>query len=440
MVRPVPGMSDRHSPNVLTGTRIRERRMALSRRQADTARAVGISPAYLNLIEHNRRPVSPELIARLATELEVPADELAEGREEVRIAALREAAAHPVAATLSPELEQVAEFLARFPGWGQLLIAHARRAGGLERQLVDLSDRMTQDPYLLTTLHEVLSAVTAVRSTAAILVEEGEISDEWRRRFHTNLHEDSQRLSLTAQALVAYLDSFEAEGSASTPQEEVEAWLAAGAPDAADTPQLASDAARSLATQLEIGLHDDKTALPDQTLTDALVHNDAKTDPLRLAARLEAPLELVMRRLADLRPVGYEGAGLLVCDGSGALTLRRTAPGFPLPRPGDSCALLPLYQSLAMPQVAISQVVATPDGRGFRTFSHATRTQPRGIAGPLLTTAQMLFMPIDGPAPEDALPIGPACRICPRGACPARREPSILVPQTGLARTPDRSL
>lgn len=117
-----------------------------------------------------------------------------------------------------PELDQITEFLARFPGWSGLLIAHARRGAGLERQLVDLSDRMTRDPYLLTTLHEVLSAVTSVRSTAAILVEEGEISAEWRQRFHANLHQDSQRLSLTAQALVAYLDSFEAEGQATTPR------------------------------------------------------------------------------------------------------------------------------------------------------------------------------------------------------------------------------
>ena len=432
-------MTERSTPSVLTGTRIRERRLSLSRRQSDIARAVGISPAYLNLIEHNRRPVSPELVARLAEELDVPADELAEGREEVRIAALREAAAHPVASGLSPELDQVTELLARFPGWGQVLIAHARRAGGLEHQLVDLSDRMTQDPYLLTTLHEVLSAVTAVRSTAAILVEEGEISDEWRRRFHTNLHQDSQRLSMTAQALVAYLDSFEAEGSAATPQEEVEAWLASGASDAEIT-RLASDAARGMAAGLQADLDADRAVLPDQALSDAVTNPEARADPVRLAARLDMPLDLVMRRLADLRPAGYEGAGLLVCDGSGALTLRRAASGFPLPRPGDSCALLPLYQALAVPQMALVRDVVTPDGRGFRTFSHATRSQPRGISGPLLTTARMLFMPIDGVAPADALAIGPACRICSRAECPARREPSILVPQPARNGTVSRDL
>ncbi|MFN3278455.1 MAG: short-chain fatty acyl-CoA regulator family protein [Paracoccus hibiscisoli] len=419
--------------NVLTGTRIRERRLAVSRRQADVARAVGISPAYLNLIEHNRRPVSPELIARLAEELEVPADELAEGREEIRIAALREAAAHPVAAGTVAELDQITEFLARFPGWAALLIAHARRGGGLERQLVDLSDRMTQDPYLLTTLHEVLSAVTSVRSTAAILVEDGEISPDWRRRFHANLHQDSQRLSLTAQALVAYLDSFEADGNASTPQEEVEAWMAAQGAEAPDPGDLTSDAARAMAADVLRHMQADRAALPDRHLTEALPAAGSPPDPVRLSARLGLPLDLVMRRLADLRPTGFEGAGLLVCDGSGALTMRRAAQGFALPRPGDSCALWPLYHALAVPHVALARLVVTPDGRLFRTLSYAQRRQPLGLDGPLLTDALMLILPADGPVPADALPIGPACRICPRTACPARREPSILVPQGGPA-------
>ncbi|MGR3199718.1 MAG: short-chain fatty acyl-CoA regulator family protein [Paracoccus sp. (in: a-proteobacteria)] len=422
-------------PHTLTGTRIRERRMALSRRQADLARAVGISPAYLNLIEHNRRPVSAELVERLAAELEVPADELAEGREEVRIAALREAAIHPAAAGSVPELDQVAEFLARFPGWAALLIAHARRAGALERQLVDLSDRMTQDPYMLTTMHEVLSAVTAVRSTAAILVEEDEIAPEWRQRFHANLHQDSQRLSLTAQSLVAYLDSFEAEGNAATPQEEVEAWLAQGGDAPAD---LSSDAARGMAAQVQADLLDDRQALPDRILIEAIPLAGTPPDPVLMAARLDLPLDLVLRRLADLRPAGFEGAGVLICDGSGALLLRRAARGFALPRPGDSCALWPLFQALAVPQSALERAVALPDGRLFRTLSHATRSQPRGLAGPVLSRATMLVVPADGPAPEGTLPIGPACRICPRNGCPARREPSILVPQ--LPARPARGL
>lgn len=421
-------MTQRSATHVLTGTRIRERRLAMSRRQADVAREAGISAAYLNLIEHNRRPIGDKLVGRIAAALDVPVEELSAGREEARLAALREAAAQVPALSghAMPELEQAPEFLARFPGWAGLLIAASRHAGGLERQLIDLSDRMTQDPYLLTTLHEVLSAVTSVRSTASILAEEGDIPAEWRSRFHANLSADSLRLSTTAQSLVAYLDGFETEGGTFTPQEEVEAWMAAGAPDLSDSADLASDAARVLARAHLDRLEQDRRRLPDASLAQA----GDLGDPLLIAERLGAPLDLVLRRLAALRPPGFESAGLLICDGSGALILRRPAPDFPLPRPGDACPLWPLFQALATPQVAISTRVVTPQGQAFDTLSHATRSQPQGLAGPVLTQAQMLILPAReaAPAATPVIPIGPACRICPRGDCLARREPSILAP------------
>ncbi|WP_306754683.1 helix-turn-helix transcriptional regulator [Paracoccus actinidiae] len=416
-------MKQRPGSRILTGTRIRERRLALSRRQADVARAAGISAAYLNLIEHNRRPVGDHLVLRLAAALEVSAAELAEGREEAQIAALREAAVR-LPDNVTPELEQAPELLARFQGWAAALIATARRADALERQLVTLSDRMRQDPYLLTTLHEVLSAVTSVRSTASILAEGGEIPADWRARFHANLDGDSLRLSNTAQALVAYLDSFDTQDAIFTPQEEVEAWLAAGAPPVDDAGDLASDAARALARAHLRRMEEERAALPDAAL--AVAAEDP--DPLRMAGRLRQPLDLVMRRLAVLKPAGFESAGLLVCDGSGALTLRRPAPGFPLPRPGDACPLWPLFQALAVPQTAIARLVEAPSGRRFRTLSLATRHQPLGTDGPVLTRAQMLILPDEAgsPARPDLL-IGPACRICPRAECAARREPSILL-------------
>ena len=52
-----------------------------------------------------------------------------------------------------------------------------------------------------------LSAVSAVRSTAEILAEPGEIAPEWRERFQRNLFADSERLAAGSEALVAYLDA-----------------------------------------------------------------------------------------------------------------------------------------------------------------------------------------------------------------------------------------
>ena len=426
MTRPPASHRSPHA-RPLIGTRIRERRLSLGRRQTEVARRAEISAAYLNLIEHNRRPVGDALLTRLAEALEIDAAELASDREEALLGTLREAAAR--AGEQPAELDQIAEFAARFPGWAAVTARATRRADALERRLIALSDRMTRDPYLLTTLHEVQSAVTALRSTATILAETPEIESEWRDRFHANLDSDSQRLSRTAQSLVAYLDSFEDEAVPMSPQEEVEVWIAAGQPDPVEAAELASDAAQIMARDLLAAQARDRAALPDAALA-AVVNAAGETgdDPALIAARLGRPLDLVLRRLGMLRPGPWAQAGLIVCDGSGATPFRQAAPGFELPRPGEGCALWPLFEALAQPQLPVARLIETAGGRRFAAWAVAERLLPLGFGGPVLSRAQMLIRPA---APQDTRPahgVGPACRICPRAACAARHEPSILGP------------
>lgn len=426
MTRPPASHRSPHA-RPLIGTRIRERRLSLGRRQTEVARRAEISATYLNLIEHNRRPVGDALLTRLAEALEIDAAELASDREEALLGTLREAAAR--AGDQPVELDQIAEFAARFPGWAAVTARATRRADALERRLVALSDRMTRDPYLLTTLHEVQSAVTALRSTATILAETPEIESEWRDRFHANLDSDSQRLSRTAQSLVAYLDSFEDEAVPMSPQEEVEAWIAAGQPDAGDAAELASDAAQVMARDLLAAQARDRAALPDAALAAAVnAAGETGDDPALIAARLGRPLDLVLRRLGMLRPGPWAQAGLIVCDGSGATPFRQAAPGFDLPRPGEGCALWPLFEALAQPQLPVARLIETAGGRRFAAWAVAERLLPLGFGGPVLSRAQMLIRPAAPQDPRPALGVGPACRICPRAACAARHEPSILGP------------
>ena len=63
----------------LTGTRIRDRRMDQGMRQADLARAAGISPSYLNLIEHNRRRIGGKLVNDISRVLGIDPTLLTEG-------------------------------------------------------------------------------------------------------------------------------------------------------------------------------------------------------------------------------------------------------------------------------------------------------------------------------------------------------------------------
>lgn len=430
--------------SALTGTRIRERRLALGLKQADLARTAGVSPAYLNLIEHNRRRVGEALTATLAAALGVEPAALAEGAESALFEGLREAAAGASASETPPETDRIEEFVGRFPGWAGLLAQRQSRFAALERTLEALSERMAHDPHLSDSLHEVLSAAASVRSTSAILAETDDIDPEWRRRFHANLHGDSERLSAAAEALVAYLDSAaEGETGLSSPQEEVEAWLAsagyhlvavdrAAAPDAqamiAAAPELATTAARRLAADHIAQARADAQALPVADFGAGVA--ELGCDPGRLAQRFGCDLPQVFRRLAAIPEKVFEGPapGLVVCDGSGTIVFRKPAPGFALPRFGAACPLWPLYRALAHPTMPIRARVHM-SGRvpeRFLTFAFCQPEHPQGFDGPQILTAYMLILPDPGPLAQGDLEIGSSCRICPREACPARREPSIL--------------
>lgn len=431
----------------LTGTRIRERRLVLGMRQADLARAAGISASYLNLIEHNRRRVGPDLLPKLAGVLDVETEALSEGAEAALIEGLRAAATatisgQPEAASGVPELDRIEEFIGRFPGWATLLAALGRRHRDLEMIVERLSDRMTHDPFLSDALHEVLSAVTALRSTAAILAETEDIDPEWRARFHANMHSDALRMSQGAEALVAYLDGSTGSDSAATaPLEELELWRVSlgyhvpqletgqAIDDLIDqASDLASSAARSLAHDWAARYRADAAALPLEAFEGAVAELGGAPAPL--ARRFGVDLATVMRRLAVMPDATT--VGLVICDGSGTLTFRKALEGFEPPRFGAACPLWPLYQALARPMQPINEIVETA-GRLSRRFDCFAIAQPRetpDFDGVPLWEATMLIRPAADSAPDRTAAasrsVGPGCRICQRSVCPARREPSIL--------------
>lgn len=429
----------------LTGTRIRARRNLRGLRQADLARAVGVSPSYLNLIEHNRRKVSAPLLAAIARSLGVSQDALVEDSD-LRLIEGARAAALRSDADLS-DLERIDDFTSRFPGWARVLSDTQARAEALERAVENLNDRMTHDPYLAEALHEIISAVTSVQSTAAILNDSEQIAPEWQARFHGNILQDSTRLAEGAVALVNYIDAANtSETGLATPLEEVEAWferLAYVLPDMdagsaefaghlAMQAELASDASRQLAAQWVARIQADARAVPWQALSAALEVEGVAPD--QLAIRLGVGLDLVLRRLALLAPnqasaCALPPMGLVICDGSGTLVFRRSVDGFALPRFGGGCPLWPLYQALSMPGRGVAQTLVTAGrlGRHFRAYAVAHLSAPAQFDFPSVWTATMLVVGDAAGASDGALSVGASCRTCAQADCPARREASILL-------------
>jgi len=298
--------------DALTGSRIRERRVMAGQKQADLAKRIGISASYLNLIEHNRRRIGGKLLLNIAAALGVEPTALTEGAEAALIATLREAADD--ARLSGPEATRADEFAGRFPGWADVLANAQRRIATLERTVETLTDRLAHDPHLAASMHELLTTAAAIRSTASILADTKTLEPEWRDRFHINIDQDSRRLADSAQALVGYLEADpEITPAADSPQEEVEAFLAAhryrfatlevteGDADAIDkliqtAPELQSVAAHHIARDVLQPIAIDAEALP-------ITCRAAPARGPRLAAHGNGAG--TGGRAGDLRPVGH---------------------------------------------------------------------------------------------------------------------------------------
>lgn len=440
MVLPTFALVAQMAREALTGSRIRERRVMGGIKQAELAKMSGISASYLNLIEHNRRRIGGKLLLNIASALNVEANALTEGAEATLISAMREAAEE--AGMSGPEATRADEFAGRFPGWADVLVSTRRRVAALEQTVEALSDRLSHDPHLAASMHELLSTAAAVRSTAAILAETKTLQAEWRDRFHANINEDSRRLSDSAEALVAYFDAdIQAVDAAGSPQEEVEAFLSAydfsfgtlekaGADTlreeissilAAHRPEL-SQTALHIAQGVLVQVTRDANALPLEKLRTAVA--ETGPDPLVLAAKFHLPVALILRRLAALPELE---AGLVACDRSGTVLFRKSVEGFTVPRHGACCPLWPLYGVLGMPGLVLRNSVSQLGRAQARFTAYATSeiSTPAHYNAPSLIHSFMLLLPETSGGDVD-LAVGSTCRVCSQSACAARREPSIL--------------
>lgn len=420
-----------------TGSRIRERRMDQKIRQADLAVQVGISPSYLNLIEHNRRRIGGALLADIARALGIEPTVLSQGAARAVLDQLNAAAAMFTSA--DAELSRAEEVAARFPGWTAVIAAQNQRLAALGQQVQMLSDRMTHDPALAASLHGVISAVTSIRSTAAILTSDEAIDADWQDRFHRNMHDDAVKLAQTSEALMAYLVMpDDAAGLLLSPVEEVETWIEdqtdfnkiletgthvdeimASAQDLSDAGQ------KVLKDQISLHISDIK-ALPLKVIVKLARENDY--DPIRIFEKVAVDLPLILRRLARL-PVddGHPPMGLATCDAGGYLRMLQPVPDFVLPR-GSACPMWPIFTALGQAGRPVLQDVVLPGAPEvrMRCTAIAQIATPKDYALPPMVTATMLVRPDPSPDGQAALPLGISCRICPRIDCAARREPSAL--------------
>lgn len=447
----------------LTGTRIRQRRLDLGIRQAELAKKCGISPAYLNLIEHNKRRIGGRLLIDIARALGIDPALLGSEPDAAQMEFLA-LAAQQHGGAVRGDVESAHDLMARFPGWALVISRQQQRIEALERMVEALGDRLSNDPQLSGILHGMITSAAAIRATAAILAEAdgadggdggegggGGLDPAWRARFQRNLDEDAGTLAERARALADYLEEaaniqheplshldqlerflaahgwhFPAlEGQNGAESDPVMEKLLDAAPD-----WLAAPARAKARTWLGV-IAQDARALPARPFLEAA--RDLHFDPAALAARFGCETGRVMRRLAfvpwDQAPAcggktggapGQEAGpgagqaagqgsaspfGLVICDGGGGMLLQKPVPAFPRPGLVSACPRWPLFLAFSRPAQILAREISFQGNEAmrFRICAIAEPLAPGCLGEDPLLRGTMLIIP---PQAAGALPDG----------------------------------
>ena len=204
------------------GFRISNRRKSLKISQAALARLVGISPSYLNLIENNKRDIGGALLNRVAAQLDIDIDELAGHAEQKLLQDLEEAFADPMVESLPFRPDERRELVAQYPASGAALARLHRAYSSAINNADAYADRLRSDPLLSQLLHQILSGITAIRSSAEILEDVPDLDEAERRQFLAAIGRETRALSDVTRNLIGQFETSSRNRSSVSPAREID--------------------------------------------------------------------------------------------------------------------------------------------------------------------------------------------------------------------------
>lgn len=461
---------------IFAGPRIRRIRNAKGLTQTAMAEGLGISPSYLNLIERNQRPITVQLILKLASTYGVEPSEL-QGEARGSIAALKEVFTDPLLAGELPGDQELIEIAEAAPNAAAGMIKLFRAYREQAERLTDLSELLAKEgrttalagtrmpidevhevferrPNYVQSIEEEAEAFTTVlepgddlagalkawlRREHGIVVRVLPVATmpNWRRRYdrHSQRLFLSERLSpfdqLREMAMEACLIRMQVAVAA-----EIKAL------------KLSSEEARRLA-RFELARYAAHALMmPYQAFHAAAQRSRYDIDVLR--SRFGVSFEQAANRLTMLQRPGAAAVPffMLEVDNAGNRFRRAGAQGFPQSRFGGGCPKLSVHAAFTQPGQIFVEAVEMPDGAEFMTISRTLEgpqgsfsERPRrtalligcdiGFKDEIVYGAALPGWPpgVSGKSGQvPAIAVGPACRLCERSGCLARAEPPVTRP------------
>jgi predicted transcriptional regulator/transcriptional regulator with XRE-family HTH domain len=436
------------------GPSLRRLRRDLGLTQSDMAQDLEVSASYIALLERNHRPLSAEMLVRLAQtyRLDVAALAAESGDDSARLrAALRD----PMFGGIEIKALEVADAAANFPGvteaFLRLYTAYREEQLALADRSVDgregedAADPVAESRRFLAARRNSFPGLddAAERLAQAVATNEGlaghlkarhglrvrrlppDVMTGATRRLDRHRREvllddtlDGASQSFQLALQTAYLEL----------EAEIGEVLAEGAFETEGGQRLTR---RALASYAAAALLMPYTAF-------ARAAEARRYDVEALARQFGASFEQTAHRLTTLQKPGQERVPFFFIrvDEAGNVSKRLDGAGFPFARHGGGCPLWSLHQAFRTPRQIVTQWLELPDGQKFFSIARTVTAGGGGFGAPRIERAialgcaeehahRLVYAADHRGGPEQATPIGVTCRLCHRADCAARSAPPI---------------
>lgn len=447
------------------GPHLRRLRLERGETQGQMARALGISPSYVNLLENNERSVSVQVLLRLFEAYGVDWREIAEDDGSAQLADLRAALQDPLLAEARPDLPQLRAALVHAPGLAQAFLTLHRAYQATTDQLLSLSQAGGETGTLApaaspeAAVHDVFRRNrnhfrdledAAAEFWAGQAIPPDEIYVTLKRRLREKVgvqvslahvedlpgtlrqYDEARREILLSEALDHTNRVFQLVHMAGLLEQRdlldrlIER---SGISDPRGVARLRVELANYFAAAV---------LMPYDAYLSAV--KATKYDLDLIATRFGVSYEQACHRATTLQREGAQGVPFffLRIDKGGNVTKRFNATGFHLAEYGGACPRLEVHTCFRMPGRIVPQFVEMPDRSQFFVFSrtvdrptwarHAQDNRLAVAMGCAIDHAAEIGYS-ESFAMGKALftPIGINCRICPRANCDQRAHHAAII-------------
>lgn len=452
---------------IYMGPRLKRLRRDLGLTQSNMATDLEISPSYVALMERNQRPITADLLLKLAVTYRIDIATLADDGQDELNARLQSVLREPFFADIDLPALDIADIAASYPAFGEALLRLHTAYGEEQLALAERQDKATADRsdgnWRADPVNEARHFLAARRncfptlddSASALAEEVGSIEamverlktrhglavrfveppvilgavrwhDQHRDRvyFSQLLDHSGRRFQLALQLALMEM------------RDPIAAIVAEG--------RFETDNGRRLARRALVNYWAAALLMPYRPFIRAA--RKARHDIEALAREFGTSFEQVAHRLTTLQRPGDEGVPFffLRVDRAGNVSKRLDGAGFPFARHGGACPLWNVHSTFDAPGKVLTQRLELPDGQRFISIARTVTAGGGAYNAPVvqrsvaLTCAAdfaHLVVYADGADSAEFTPIGIACHLCHRPQCIARSAPPL-----GRDMAPDEHL